>query len=283
MSVSFKFANSKTFDTIPIAGTVCKLGDLKLRIAEKKKMSLATGAGLDFDFSITDATTGKVFVEDDLVPKNAKLIVKRMPAGRGGKGLRYRSSQVHEASKAKYVKDTKETPPLPAPSPSPSSTTTTTSSSSFSFSFSSSCAPPPPRLAPAPSATASMSSSSSSSSSSRRRSNSSSRGRSTLRGKWAAVLRARRATARGSSSNNDCYRARGSTRHARWPGRRHGGHGAMAAAGGRRGAGGLLNSRALRRGSYLAPSSVRSLPITCNYPSSTSIASKSCAPWLWKD
>ena len=52
MSVSFKFANAKIFDSIPIAGTVCKLADLKLRIAEKKKMVTSgnSTAGLDFDY-----------------------------------------------------------------------------------------------------------------------------------------------------------------------------------------------------------------------------------------
>eukprot|EP01036_Dinobryon_divergens_P028075 gene28073-36964_t len=81
-------------EQILFSGNGIKLIELKKEIAEKKKFS----NNLDYDLTVTDEN-GKEFLDDDeVVPKNASVVVKRLPAKNNGgliSRLKRREAQPH--------------------------------------------------------------------------------------------------------------------------------------------------------------------------------------------
>ena len=87
--------HGKVSEPISFTGHQIKLMDLKRSILEKKEMK----NGFDFDLRITDADNStKVYEgEDSFVPKNASVVVKRMPVT-GGNGILSRLKARSQAS-----------------------------------------------------------------------------------------------------------------------------------------------------------------------------------------
>lgn len=76
MSVHYKFKSSLDYDTVTFDGLHISVGDLKKAILQQKKI----GKGFDFDLQITNAQTKEVYADDEaLIPKNASVIVSRVP------------------------------------------------------------------------------------------------------------------------------------------------------------------------------------------------------------
>ncbi|GAB6025877.1 E3 ubiquitin-protein ligase rbbp6 [Chamberlinius hualienensis] len=76
MSVHYKFKSSLDYDTVTFDGLHISVADLKKAILQQKKI----GKGFDFDLKITNAQTKEVYSDDDcLIPKNASVIVSRVP------------------------------------------------------------------------------------------------------------------------------------------------------------------------------------------------------------
>eukprot|EP01027_Heterolobosea_sp_BB2_P004402 GEZU01006727.1.p1 GENE.GEZU01006727.1~~GEZU01006727.1.p1 ORF type:complete len:123 (-),score=12.44 GEZU01006727.1:103-471(-) len=85
MSIYYKFASAKDYDTITFDEGHISLGELKRQIVEQKKLS--TKGGADFDLVVTNAQTGEEYKDDlFLVPRNTSVIVKRVPVAKTGGG-----------------------------------------------------------------------------------------------------------------------------------------------------------------------------------------------------
>ena len=81
MSVFYKFKSAKDYDTIAFEGTSISLGRLKQSIATQKKLPKT----MDYDLVLENAQTGEVYkYEQDMVPKNTSILVKRVPLARSG-------------------------------------------------------------------------------------------------------------------------------------------------------------------------------------------------------
>ncbi|KAH7277568.1 hypothetical protein KP509_39G057400 [Ceratopteris richardii] len=79
MAVYFKFKSAKDYDSIPIDGIFISVGNLKERIAQKKKL----GRGTDFDLLISNAQTNEEYTDDaQSIPRNTSVLVRRVPARR---------------------------------------------------------------------------------------------------------------------------------------------------------------------------------------------------------
>ncbi|RHY56680.1 hypothetical protein DYB38_002713 [Aphanomyces astaci] len=77
MSVHFKFKSEKEFGTVNFPGTTIRVIDLKKGIIEQKKLN----KGQDMELVITDFQNNTVYEDDNQqLPKNTSVIVKRMPA-----------------------------------------------------------------------------------------------------------------------------------------------------------------------------------------------------------
>lgn len=84
-SVSFRMFHGKQdqLESILFSGNSIQLLDLKREILDRKKMS----SSLDFDLKIIDEN-GKEFKDDnEYVPKNSSLVVKRVPVTNQSKSL----------------------------------------------------------------------------------------------------------------------------------------------------------------------------------------------------
>eukprot|EP00124_Ichthyophonus_hoferi_P003117 Ihof_evm3s252 gene=Ihof_evmTU3s252 len=78
-AVHYKFSASKEYSTVTFDGMAISLRDLKLSISAAKKFGRTT----DMDLKIFNAQTGEDYInDDDWVPKNTSVIVKRVPASR---------------------------------------------------------------------------------------------------------------------------------------------------------------------------------------------------------
>ncbi|XP_071476404.1 E3 ubiquitin-protein ligase RBBP6-like [Diadema antillarum] len=76
-SVHYKFKSSIDYDTVTFDGLHISLADLKKAIMEQKKIGRA-----EFDLQVTNAQTSEEYKnEEDLIPRNASVQVKRVPIG----------------------------------------------------------------------------------------------------------------------------------------------------------------------------------------------------------
>ena len=76
-SVTIRMFHGNSTDQISFSGNGIKLLDLKKEIVDIKKFSTQ----LDFDLQITDENGNKEYVDDnEVVPKNSSLVVKRISA-----------------------------------------------------------------------------------------------------------------------------------------------------------------------------------------------------------
>ncbi|KAG2373598.1 hypothetical protein C9374_009836 [Naegleria lovaniensis] len=83
MSVFYKFKSAKDYDTIACEGTGISLGKLKQAILTQSKLTKT----MDYDLVVQNAQSGEVYKYDqDVVPKNTSLLVKRVPLNKGGLG-----------------------------------------------------------------------------------------------------------------------------------------------------------------------------------------------------
>ncbi|EFC49851.1 predicted protein [Naegleria gruberi] len=79
MSVFYKFKSAKDYDTITVEGNGISLSKLKQSIATQKKLPKT----MDYDLVLENAQTGEVYKYDqDVVPKNTSVLVKRVPVTR---------------------------------------------------------------------------------------------------------------------------------------------------------------------------------------------------------
>ncbi|XP_029652282.1 E3 ubiquitin-protein ligase RBBP6 isoform X2 [Octopus sinensis] len=75
-SVHYKFKSCLNYDTVTFDGLHISLADLKKAIIQQKKL----GKSVEFDLQITNAQSNQRYVcDDDLIPKNASVIVTRVP------------------------------------------------------------------------------------------------------------------------------------------------------------------------------------------------------------
>eukprot|EP00249_Psilotum_nudum_P023482 c28890_g1_i5 orf=401-3727(+) len=91
MAVHFKFRSAVEYDSVGIDGHFISIANLKEKIVEQKSL----GKGADFDLVITNAQSGEEYTDDNqLLPKNTSVIIKRVPATRSKLTL-----QVHDQVK----------------------------------------------------------------------------------------------------------------------------------------------------------------------------------------
>lgn len=77
-SIHYKFKSSVEYDTLTFDGLHISLADLKKAILVQKKI----GKSAEFDLQITNAQTGEEYKDEShLIPKNASVIVRRIPVG----------------------------------------------------------------------------------------------------------------------------------------------------------------------------------------------------------
>eukprot|EP01031_Cornospumella_fuschlensis_P052773 gene52773-64481_t len=81
--VHFRMHHGKDFEKVTFSGNGIKLLDLKKEIVDKKKI---TGT-LDFDLKVTDESNKEYVDDDEIVPKNASVVVRRVPAKNAKAGL----------------------------------------------------------------------------------------------------------------------------------------------------------------------------------------------------
>ncbi|KAK2146856.1 hypothetical protein LSH36_581g00015 [Paralvinella palmiformis] len=82
--IHYKFKSNLDYSTLTFDGLHITLGDLKKLIIQKQKL----GKSPDFDLQVTNAQTKEVYKSDDeLIPKNASVIVSRAPLGAPSKAL----------------------------------------------------------------------------------------------------------------------------------------------------------------------------------------------------
>jgi E3 ubiquitin-protein ligase RBBP6 len=76
-SVHYKFKSSIEYDTVTFDGLHISLADLKKAICTQKKITRA-----EFDLQVTNAQTGEEYSNNDaLIPKNASVVIVRVPIG----------------------------------------------------------------------------------------------------------------------------------------------------------------------------------------------------------
>ena len=93
-SVSFRTQHMTQLESVFFPGNSIRVLDLKKEVLERKNMT----GGLDFDLQIKD-DTGKIWSDDnELIPKNSILIVKRIPVTKESNSLfsKIRGSQVYD-------------------------------------------------------------------------------------------------------------------------------------------------------------------------------------------
>eukprot|EP00123_Amoebidium_parasiticum_P016094 comp23285_c2_seq1/m.38165 comp23285_c2_seq1/g.38165 ORF comp23285_c2_seq1/g.38165 comp23285_c2_seq1/m.38165 type:complete len:190 (-) comp23285_c2_seq1:2156-2725(-) len=92
-AVHYKFSASKEFSTVTFDGMAISVRDLKLAISAAKKFGKTT----DMDLKISNAQTGEDYKnDDDWVPKNTSVVVKRVPATRPNYSLQ--RQDIHQGS-----------------------------------------------------------------------------------------------------------------------------------------------------------------------------------------
>ncbi|KII69485.1 E3 ubiquitin-protein ligase RBBP6 [Thelohanellus kitauei] len=75
-SIHFKFRSGSEYEPLFFDGHCISLKDLRDSIIEKKRMGKST----EFKLEVTDSTTEKEYTnENEMIPKNASLIVRRVP------------------------------------------------------------------------------------------------------------------------------------------------------------------------------------------------------------
>ncbi|ETV80069.1 hypothetical protein H257_06470 [Aphanomyces astaci] len=113
MSVHFKFKSEKEFGTVNFPGTTIRVIDLKKGIIEQKKLN----KGQDMELVITDFQNNTVYEDDNQqLPKNTSVIVKRMPA-KNNVGILARINAEQKASAPLHhylVPAAEPTPALPS-------------------------------------------------------------------------------------------------------------------------------------------------------------------------
>lgn len=76
MSVHYKFKSALEYDTVTFDGLHISVKDLKKAILQQKKI----GKTLDFDLQVSNAQSKETYTDENiLIPKNASLIVARVP------------------------------------------------------------------------------------------------------------------------------------------------------------------------------------------------------------
>lgn len=76
MSVHYKFKSALEYDTVTFDGLHISVKDLKRAILRQKRI----GKTSDFDLQVTNAQTKETYSDENvLIPKNASLIVARVP------------------------------------------------------------------------------------------------------------------------------------------------------------------------------------------------------------
>ena len=80
-TILYKFRSGTTFEALPLPGTAARLFDVKKAIVTAKKLDQGS---MEFDLSIKDATTNEPYTDEGMIlPRGTRLIVQRLPAGKG--------------------------------------------------------------------------------------------------------------------------------------------------------------------------------------------------------
>ena len=93
-TILYKFRSGTNFTPLPLPGTSARLVDIKLAIIKSKKLDRNTTTGsLDFDFKITNASTGEEYNDDTMIlPRGTRVVVRRVATDRNG-GILHRVAQ----------------------------------------------------------------------------------------------------------------------------------------------------------------------------------------------
>jgi protein MPE1 len=82
--VRFKFKSEKKFQYLRLPGNRISLFDVKCAMVASARLN----KGKDFDLAVSNADTGEEYTNDDqVIPANISIVVKRMPVIRRGGGL----------------------------------------------------------------------------------------------------------------------------------------------------------------------------------------------------
>ncbi|KAI5303632.1 hypothetical protein KEM55_000439 [Ascosphaera atra] len=98
-TVHFKFKSQKDFTRVAFDGTGISVFELKREIITLSKL----GDGSDFELAIYNADTGEEYADDTtLVPRTTRVIARRLPPARPGKGgaARYVSGRMPANAKS---------------------------------------------------------------------------------------------------------------------------------------------------------------------------------------
>ncbi|MGK3750177.1 MAG: protein MPE1, partial [Bacillariaceae sp.] len=80
-TILYKFRASTTFEALPLPGSAARLFDVKKAIVKANKLD--TGS-MEFDLAVRNADTNEEYADESmLLPRGTRIIVQRLPAGRG--------------------------------------------------------------------------------------------------------------------------------------------------------------------------------------------------------
>jgi hypothetical protein len=140
--VYFRFIHATQSEQVLFSGHGIRCLDLKREIYERKRDEGKINSSLDFELRVADESTSREYEDEEIVPKNASVIVRKLPPRPGQRGLvaRFGSQRSTAASSGDIVITVRSSAPAtalapapaPVPLPTPSSQTGGTSSSTFS-------------------------------------------------------------------------------------------------------------------------------------------------------
>jgi len=81
-TILYKFRSSNNFESVELPGTSARLFDIKRAIVKAKKLD--SGQQIDFELSVKNASTEEEYTdESSLLPRGTRLVIGRLPAGKG--------------------------------------------------------------------------------------------------------------------------------------------------------------------------------------------------------
>jgi len=140
--VYFRFIHATQSEQVLFSGHGIRCLDLKREIYERKRDEGKINSSLDFELRIADESTSREYEDEEIVPKNASVIVRKLPPRPGQRGLvaRFGSHRSNATSGGDIVITVRSSAPatatalapVPAPVPAPPPTSQTGTSTSTS-------------------------------------------------------------------------------------------------------------------------------------------------------
>uniref|UniRef100_A0AC35TPY5 E3 ubiquitin-protein ligase RBBP6 n=1 Tax=Rhabditophanes sp. KR3021 TaxID=114890 RepID=A0AC35TPY5_9BILA len=89
-SVHYKFRNALSYNIVGISGLTVKINQLKQVICEKESIRIDT-----FDLEVQNAHTHEEYKDDDFIPRNSSVVIKRVPRNGASKLPKLLESNVY--------------------------------------------------------------------------------------------------------------------------------------------------------------------------------------------